>query len=349
MPAANSSKCQVCSNPVRYDNPTYPFCRHHRNLKTMRSISSDIPEEDFDELREDLYDASKDLVDEERKESSEDVQTEKEIYDQLKFSLPNLDDKIGNSIVQSYLNTTRDINMDNSQKALDNREEILSDMEKQLGSQGIKAHRIKCVGGTYAENESMTSTLDHEVLLVQGKTENDYAIIIDPATMAPLANKFEDKEELTNSTGSGVTNFGDGISVQSVGEFASYSTVKYDRLVDSSGATVWSNETTADKRESKLRKIKAQSKGYVKPPIKKYNYSNQSQKKFKDVVNKKPKLENNKNSKPSSGAAEEFSATNILKDLLGDDSNTDLTNTSQEKNTKGNSQSKSQAGNQETE
>ena len=146
MPPANSKPCELCGNPVRYDNPTFPYCRHHQHMKNLTSVSQNVNAEEFDEMRENFYNASSDFSHKSnRNDNGEAYQTSIEIYDEVSESLPEFNENLCFSIINKYQESTRDIDMNDSDAAYKNRDKIISDIYDSLDEQNMSYEVVDCV------------------------------------------------------------------------------------------------------------------------------------------------------------------------------------------------------------
>lgn len=253
MASSTSTTCKVCSNRVKYDNPTYPYCHHHQHLKDAKSISQEVTLAEFDDVRKSLYNARKDFhisgKNKAIRQSLYDVNTE------TRSNLPDFDSKVCAKIIRNYGRLTDSLDMNDSETAFQNRDSVLENMSQELNREGISHSIVHCTNGAYFDENGVEKIHDHKVILIDGdNTKAGYSVIVDPATMAPLHGLTRNKEEIEQRLGSGSTSFGDGISIRPLAEFGRYSSVQYEKITKDDGTIVWDNSTPEDKEAEKLRK-----------------------------------------------------------------------------------------------
>lgn len=314
MPTANSTTCQVCSNQVRYDNPTFPFCRHHQHLKNSESLSQQVAEEDFDQVRDSFYNAGADFP-KNSKNSDGFSQTTADINEEIKSLLPDFDSDVCQGVINRYQKESENIDMSDSSIAYENRDRMIESISQELNSRGIRHDVVDCINGTYINDNKLENVENHKVILIEGDdAKSGYGVVIDPATMAPLHGSVKNRSELENQMGSGTTYFADGISIQPLAEFGNYSTVQYDKMLKSDGSEVWNNMSSNDKEIEELREEKKKLSNYVKPAV---NYSAEiSRRRVREKLAARRKQSQKANNSANDGGLD---ATSILKTLLGED------------------------------
>lgn len=237
-----SRKCPACSNMVRFDYPTFPYCRFHEHLgKDDLSIMKRDTQHSFESNREMLY-------------KPEDAKIPKS--QMVKQSLVSAARGTGmalktiGSIANEWNKITSSINTKNPADCFRNIDTIVGSMQNIVdlamkSDKGITNPRTgvaECVNSTVLLPDGTLKNLSENHRVVFSSSDNGPTIIIDGAPASALYGVIGDDQSVDDVFASGQTNFSDGLTISSLYEYAGYSTLNIDVMRDAeTGEVLWDN------------------------------------------------------------------------------------------------------------
>lgn len=251
--APTSTKCALdsCSRPVRFDNPTAPFCSHHVGMKQARSsfANSDYLSGYMEEARDILYNPRKSML----------------TPAAMSVSLMAAASKIsGRDTIRAYKAwklASDGVDHSRPDEALEARTRINDELADEFSDMGYEVERATCSDGLIRLPEKgYRPVSDHEVLLVD-KAET--RLIVDGATAAPLVGITDDVNKLFPS---GESTMSDGLYIAQPFEYAAFSSATYG-LIETSNGPVWEAPKTIEEPEVASSRELAASQPQAFPPV----------------------------------------------------------------------------------
>lgn len=250
----NSTECALesCSNTVRFDNPSFPYCsRYHSHLKSdttkvdrmiednphnMNSINRILKNAEIDESYTPQGLEMSNLTFE-NITSKNDHQTK--TREMVRTALGSC----GRHYKKYKLNP-----FDPHQSA-EYRDRLLDDVESDLKDKRFKVERIVCEDGSaFIDGEKKIN--NHEALLVR---MDDTDVVVDVASAAPLDGVIEGKVD--EHFGSGNSTFGDGVTIVDIAEYGRWSSGEYKTIRNTTtGEVEWNNKSSTDSGYDDQRK-----------------------------------------------------------------------------------------------
>lgn len=267
----HSQKCPACNNMVRYDNPTFPYCRFHAHLaKDDLSMMKRGNQYSFTSNREILY-----------KPEMSKVPQSQMVKQAMTGSAQGtgLESKTIASISQSWNKATKGIDSQNPQECSEKLDSILSTIlplakdaiEKDKSIKGSHTSIAECKNSSVMMPDGSMRDLEKNHKVIYSSSENSPTIIIDAAPAAALNGLIDKDKKIEDVFPNGHTNFTDRLSITSLYEFADYSGINIDQVTDvDTGEILWDNDTGLGKDSSDVvmqRNMLESSPHVVFPPV----------------------------------------------------------------------------------
>ena len=249
----HSQKCLVCSNMVRYDNPTFPYCRFHAHLaKDSLSLMKRDNQHSFESNRNILYKPEMARVPRSQMTKQAVIGTSKGT---------GLEDKSVLTIASAWSKATRGIDAYNPRDCFENMDVILHQMlpvvkdtlEKDSSVVNPHTSIAECKNSSITMPDGKMRDLKNNHQVIYSSSDNNATVIVDVAPAAALHGLIDNKDDLEKSFPYGHTSFTDGMSLCSLYEFSDYSGINVDQVVDlGSGEVLWDNNTGIGKDSSEI-------------------------------------------------------------------------------------------------
>lgn len=267
----HSQKCPACNNMVRYNNPTFPYCRFHVHLaKDDLSMMKRGNQYSFESNRNILY-----------KPEMSKVPRSQMVRQAMTSSAQGtgLESKTIASIAQSWSRATSNIDTQDPQDCYNNLDSILSTIsplahsaiEKDKSINNPHTSIAECKNSSIMMPDGTMRDLESNHKVIYSSSDNNPTIIIDVAPAAALHGIIGDSKKVDDIFPSGHTNFSDRLSITSLYEFADYSGLNIDQVVDSdTGYILWDNDTRLGKDSSDVvaqRNVLESSPSIVFPSV----------------------------------------------------------------------------------
>lgn len=218
-----SASCHLesCNITVRFDNPTFPYCRFHGHLKGASSWMDSLMSQDFDNARNTFYVPEKTLASPSASLSS------------LTSKMSGLPEDDVKKIYTSWREIIGSTDMSVPENSMKYREQLLETIMHSVKNMG-DASIAHCHSGIAMSPEGGRLIVkDHEIIHLDN---NHGSLAIDPASSAPFVGVVDGS--LREAFGSGVSPHADGLYVSSLFEFAAYSSIKY-RTIKTDEEVLW--------------------------------------------------------------------------------------------------------------
>ena len=252
-PKAQPCKLRGCKRTVRPDNPTFPYCHDHYQLKDARSSIVNLNNYSMEYIRETLYNP------------------ERTIVPRANFNVSTITNNSylkNEDVVHTYLNwakISKENNIDTSNpiQAFDSRDFMISSMEDQL-KKDYDIEELSCSsGGLYFPGAGRILTDDHKILLC--KKEDEF--VLDVATSAPL-HKIEEALNRRDKTISDYYESGeltnlDGFNATALFQYSHFSTVTFGIIKNSHGETISENNFKPEDSEIAQQRSLSQKYSYT--------------------------------------------------------------------------------------
>lgn len=259
--STTSQKCalETCGNMVRFDNPSFPYCRFHGGIKkqTVPQYQKEYSQASSDKERQRIYydmyvphktgrfghDASRDIV-------IASLMGEK------------FNKKAAIYTLKAWEKLSRGSDMSVPKVAREKRDTMLSTIAQVIDKNipNMDTDIIALSGGVTKIHGVDTPVDDHKALLLSEKGNN---YIVDVATSAPLSEYAESVHNLCEE-GSTVR---DGCNISHLAEFAMTNSIHWDTISTSDGELLWDNRSEEDNDIDRQRELLNNSPRPVFAPI----------------------------------------------------------------------------------
>lgn len=248
-----STKCALdsCSRPVRFDNPTAPYCSHHVGMKRARSSFADMAANSgyMPGVRDLLYNPRKSIL------------TPAAMSVSLIASSSGISNKDAVRAYKAWKTASGGVDHSNPSEALRARSGINDALSREFSDMGYSVEKAKCSDGMVRiPDAGYRQSGDHEVLVVDKGNDR---LIVDGATAAPLSGITEDVYSIFPP---GESTIADGLYISQPFEYAVFSSFAYKRISTDSG-TVWETPNTLEEPEVASSRKLASSREQVFPPV----------------------------------------------------------------------------------
>ena len=228
---ASVCKLKTCNNKVSPTNPSFPYCsRYHGSLKSNTTpLTKNIDEENIDVIREEFYNPDRTAT----KRNSADAQ--------IIFSSSGINPILSTKVFASWKDKVKEVNIDDPDEAYMNRDSIIKSLMDDIqGSEYVdNAFIAECKKGSFLDTERnrIVRSEDHKIIIVD-EGNNAPLYVIDPMPKSALHGSLNDYEGVSSSP----QTYNDGIVITSLFEYAAYSGIKFESIInESNGESIWEN------------------------------------------------------------------------------------------------------------
>lgn len=239
-----SRKCPACNNMVRFDYPTFPYCRFHAHLaKDDLSLMKKGTQYSFESNRNMLYDPGSASIP--RSRMSQYALSRSSVGTGLSSSSIS-------SIGSSWATASSHVNLFDPEDSFNNRDSIISAVAPQVESalskdSGITNPHVsiaRCSNSTVTMPDGIMKNLVNEHAVIYATYDNGPTVVVDVAPAAALRGIFKKGRKVTDIFPSGQSNFSDGITISSLYEYAVYSSLNVGVMYDAkTNDVLWSSDS----------------------------------------------------------------------------------------------------------
>lgn len=239
-----SRKCPACSNMVRFDYPTFPYCRFHEHLgKDDLSLMKRDTQHSFESNREMLY-----------KPEEAKIPRSQMVKQSLASAArgTGIALKTVATITNEWKRFTRGVKTNNPQDCFNSINTIIESMKGVVdgamkADQGVRNPQTsvaECINASVLLPDGTLKNLAENHKVIYSSSDNGPTVIVDVAPAAALYGVIGNDQQVEDVFSSGQTHFSDGLSISSLYEFAGYSSLDIDVIRDTeTGDVLWDNNT----------------------------------------------------------------------------------------------------------
>lgn len=244
-----SQKCPACNNMVRPDNPTFPYCRHHQGLASgENSMVHTSQSLSFTEVRETLY--SPGYTKSKRSDVSLELSSDKSngmdlSPEAMKGIVSVASEATQNTSPQDY---ARDINRHKSTVSMV-ADDVLGVIKKTSPQyKNPVSHVAQCDNSSvYVGTKAYHVPRPHFVACITSDTQPTLVVDIAPSVPVRSIPDIKNADSL-DILSPGQSSFGNTMTIMPLYEYASFSPLNVDRIVDSStGKSLWDSPVSFGK------------------------------------------------------------------------------------------------------